>query len=142
MTWRMGGVDHGIHDTRAQPSIRSGDVLQKVPCSHSLPEHVLRWLPPPFLGPLSATQQQTITATSGQTDHKVHAVQWATLSLVGKQRIWCLNEAQEKKRCFRSHIFHNRPAKWQHHWVSPRRHDRDRLVFQRLTSGKPENTFP
>lgn len=81
----MGGVDHGIHDTRAQPSIRPGDVLQKVPCSHSLSEHVLRWLPPPFPGPLSATQQQTITATSGQTDRKIHAVQWATLSLVGKQ---------------------------------------------------------
>lgn len=78
----MVGIDQGIHDTRVQPNIRPGDILQKVPCSHSLPGQVPSWFPTPFLGPcpLGATQQQTITAASGQKGPKMHAVQWATLS--------------------------------------------------------------
>lgn len=65
VTQGIGGVDHGIHDTRAQPSVRPGDALQKWPCSHSLPGQVRSWLPP-CLRPVSVTQQHTGTATSGR----------------------------------------------------------------------------
>lgn len=48
--------------------------MQKVPCSHSLSGKMLSWLPHPFFSPLSALQQQTVTATSGQTAPKMHAM--------------------------------------------------------------------
>lgn len=100
---------------------------------------------PPCLHPVSATQQHTVTAKSGSTDHRMHAL----LSLVGKQMIRCLHEAQEKERCFRSHAFHQQASKVAgtdqvppSPGQSQAGYNKDRLIFQELSPGKPEITFP